>query len=125
MRLSAKNITDVVAHLSKFKKAPCPVCSCEQWNVSDTLFELPEYEFRAPWAKLPPPPPMPVVPFGNTTPLAELGKFQSLPSVLTTFAAPAPAPTPQVFPVIPVTCVTCGYVYLLSGIALNIVARST
>jgi hypothetical protein len=121
MRLSDENIKGVVAHLKRFRKAPCPVCSSEKWNVSDTLFELPEYEFRSPWGKFPLKSPLLGTP--SLTPLIgsepDAGSYE-YPPITTGYKF---EPRAQVFPVIPVTCVTCGYVYLLSGIALGIVPK--
>ena len=107
MRLSQQQINDVVAHLNKFKRAPCPVCNTDKWTVSDILFQLPEYETPVRFPRLTSDPPLGA--YGGLDVLAGL--------------AGSPAST-QVFPVVPVTCATCGYVYFLSGIALNIVAAS-
>lgn len=101
MRLTQANIERVIEHLNRFSKAECPVCAHDEWTVSDTLFVLPEYEYRTPWASPP--------------------RLQSSPSIggpITNFAE-----QPQVFPVVPITCATCGYVFLLSGIKLGIVSR--
>jgi hypothetical protein len=109
MRLTQQQIADVVAHLKKFRRSPCPVCHTDKWTVSNTLFQLPEYE--APWPFGPPPPPPPAMTLPGFTPSSVLSGYKT-------------APSTQVYPLIPVTCGTCGYVYFMSGIALNIVAAT-
>jgi hypothetical protein len=104
MRLSAGHIQAVINHLNKFAKTICPVCNHDEWTVSDTLFAFPEYEYRAPWTG----PPF----IRGTEGLREPATAFNLES------------DPQVFPVVPVTCVTCGYVFLLSAIKLSLVPGS-
>lgn len=108
MRLSPFAINAVNEHLNKFAKTVCPVCHHDEWTVSDTLFALPEYEYRP-------------VSFFNT-PSTETPRIPGLEAL---GKIPFTSARPQVFPVVPVTCVTCGYVFLLSGIKLGIVSGST
>jgi hypothetical protein len=106
MRLEPNDVKKVVNHLNKFGRTSCPVCHSDEWTVSDILFALPEYEYRPPWSVAPPA-------FVNTggsigTPIRPIFDLES--------------ENPQVFPVVPVTCVTCGYVFLFSGIKLGLVS---
>ena len=116
MRLAESSVQKVVDHLKKFPNAECPVCHHDQWIISDILFALPEFEYRAPWTQL--------QPMGGSigTPIRA-----TIPPVGGSIGAPIrstfdlESENPQVFPVVPVTCLTCGYVYLLSGIKLGVV----
>lgn len=105
MRLEANDVKKVVNHLNKFGRTACPVCHSDEWTVSEILFAIPEYEYRPPWSNM-----------------STLAKMAHIGTPSTTFNLESE--TPQVFPVVPVTCVTCGYVFLLSGIKLGIVPRS-
>lgn len=111
MRLSPRDIDAVNSHLNQFAKTVCPVCHYDEWTVSEILFALPEYEHR--------PLGVPFAPPSTPTPrmrgLEALGRIPFSPA----------STRAQVFPVVPVTCVTCGYVFLLSGIKLGIVSGST
>jgi hypothetical protein len=106
MRLFPEMVQKVIDHLNHFAKTECPVCHHDEWTVSDILFAIPEYEFH-PFGLPPPPPGPPSTPTGTPT--------------MAGFAALS-RPAPQVFPVVPVTCVTCGYVFLFSAIKLGLVS---
>jgi ribosomal protein S27E len=128
MRLVKSSVQKVVDHLKKFAKTECPVCHNDQWIISDILFALPEYQYRAPWTSSSLLKPMGES-IGTTRPtLGNVGA--PIRVTLGDMAAPTSATfdleseNPQVFPVVPVTCLTCGYVFLLSGIKLGVVPGS-
>jgi predicted nucleic-acid-binding Zn-ribbon protein len=102
MRLAPVDVKKVVDHLNKFAKTTCPVCHHDEWTVSDILFALPEYEYRPPWSQM-----------------STLSSMANVGTPSTTFDLESE--NPRVFPVVPVTCVTCGYVFLFSGIKLGLV----
>lgn len=109
MRLSATQTQAVIRFLATFTPAKCPVCGHDDWSISDTLFALPEYESPFPgqgFTRLGAPPPPPSL----------IGSGQGALAGLAALTKPAP----QVFPVLPVTCATCGYVFLMSGKKLGL-----
>jgi hypothetical protein len=91
--LSDKQISSVVDRLNKCGVAACPVCGRKELKVSDKVFALSEY---LPEGFFP-------IPLRGDQPLR------------TTESS-------QVFPVVPVVCSTCGSVFFLSAMALNIVS---
>jgi hypothetical protein len=91
--LNDKAISSVVDRLNKRGVAACPVCGQKELKVSDKVFALSEY---LPEGFSP-------VPLRGDQPLR------------TTESA-------QVFPVVPVVCSTCGSVFFLSAMALNVVS---
>ena len=117
MRLSPADANAVVTYLNRFPKPICAVCRHDQWKVSDILFALPEYDSRPSWAR------------PGLRSLSDLAGDTMVGDSLEhkPFFGSAVAnlgPTPQVFPVIPVTCVTCGYVFFMSAVAIGIVPGS-
>lgn len=125
MHLSEDSLRRIVAHLEKFRSALCPVCGLRNWNVSDTLFSLPEYEYKPPYSVPSPPPPF-VNPslgaglegLGSPGSQRKIGEGTSqFPPITTGFFTKQSL----VFPVVPVTCKSCGYVFLFSAVALNVI----
>ena len=127
MQLSDESLRRLVAHLEKFRKALCPVCGMGNWNVSNTVFSLPEYEYKPPYAMPPPPPPFVNPSLGSG--LAGLGSPSSQRKIGEGTSQFPPitygyfATQSQVFPVVPVTCKSCGYVFLFSAVALDVIPR--
>jgi|ERR1700722_8657028 len=107
MLLSQDAVNTVVEHLRRFQTSACPVCRTSEWTVSKVLFALPEYHARPVWNFKPSP--------SVTTPENPMSAG---------LKALGGAGSPdEVFPVVPITCATCGYVYFLSAVALGLVSR--
>jgi len=108
MRLNQKQVNAVAAYLTRIPYPACALCANQDWKVSETVFSLPEY---AP---------------SNIMSLVDLmhaGPEEAL-------SQPAIAvlsgrqPTPEVFPVIPIVCARCGFVYFISAVAAGVVPHT-
>jgi hypothetical protein len=102
MRLSPVQVSAVVSYLQQVPNTACSLCGQQEWKVSETIFALPEY----------------VAPALNT---------------LLPFLGPGYAPVespwekamkkePEVFPVIPIVCGRCGFVFFISAVAAGVIA---
>ena len=90
MTLDNDQISKVINYLNRYGSAMCAVCRHDEWRISGTMFQLPEYAA----------PPS--------------GYFPDEQGRLVWRA-------PEVFPVIPVVCKTCGNMLLISAVAAGVV----
>jgi len=105
MRLNPSQVNSVVNYLQQIPTTPCPLCNQQEWKVSETIFALPEYV---------------------SPPIINLG------SVLFQQHNPTESPPPwihasskkepEVFPVIPIVCGRCGFVFFISAVAAGVIA---
>lgn len=105
MALTLKDKVRVERFLHEFGDVRCPICKSWDWSISDRVFALSEYD-----------PP---------NQLALLSQMALTPDPVGPnnpfYLSDLPKRPPQVFPVLPLTCVICGYVFLVSAKKLGIV----
>jgi hypothetical protein len=96
MRLNTAQETSIREYLQVKIGYTCPVCGQREWKASDTLFALPEYRADS----------------------------LNLNALSDRVAKPLPwlrNKEPQVFPVLPIVCGSCGFVFFISAVALGVV----
>lgn len=100
MRLNPDQVSRVVKYLQQIPTAArCSLCGQQEWKVSETIFALPEYTAAIPGA------------FGTHT------QYTPAESNWHIFWNEQP----EVFPVIPIVCGRCGFVFFISAVAAGVV----
>jgi hypothetical protein len=110
MRLNANQVNAVQNYLRGIPDTHCALCHQQEWKVSETVFALPEYtgaSLMSLAALLNPPFPNPQYPPVESSWTRPLWNKESK--------------EPEVFPVIPIVCGRCGFVFFLSAVAAGVV----
>lgn len=107
MRLNPNQVTAVENYLQGIPETRCALCHSQEWKVSELIFALPEYVQRSPAA------------FGIQF------QFDTTDPPKNYQGIGFSKKEPEVFPVIPIVCGRCGFVFLLSAIAAGAIKGGT
>jgi len=110
MRLNPSQVNAVVSYLRQIPDTTCALCHEQEWRVSETVFALPEYalpssKFSKSFDDWGAPPSQKNFPFDS--------KDESFKK------------EPEIFPVIPIVCGRCGFVFFISAVAAGVVKSET
>jgi hypothetical protein len=108
MQLNEKQVYAVQRYLQGIPDTKCVLCQQQEWKVSETVFALPEYQR-----------PNPATYFG----LGGASSFDPTKDQHVAGGSFFRKAEPEVFPVIPIVCGRCGFVFFLSAVAAGVVKR--
>jgi hypothetical protein len=106
MQLDTNQVLAVQRYLQQIPDTQCALCHAQEWKVSETVFALPEY--------VRPKTALDYFGFSSAKPTTE-DKLAALTGNYKT--------EPEVFPVIPIICGRCGFVFFLSAVAAGVAKR--
>jgi hypothetical protein len=110
MQLDETQVYAVQHYLQRIPDTHCALCHQQEWRVSQTVFVLTEY--------VRPSPAMDYFGYSAPDPKRDADYLAALAG-----SAHFKKAEPEVFPVIPIVCGRCGFVFLLSAVAAGVVKR--